>query len=48
MEHLPEWVSVDKVKYTLSKLESQGVLNRVGIGKGTKYYIIKMPDYIDL
>ena len=48
MEHLPEWVSVDKVKYTLSKLESQGILNRVGIGKGTKYYIIKMPDYIDL
>ena len=48
MEHLPEWVSVDKVKYTLSKLESQGILNRVCIGKGTKYYIIKMPDYINL
>ena len=48
MEYLPEGVSVDRVRYTLSKLETLNVLKREGVGKGTKYRVVKMPDYIDL
>ena len=48
MEFLPEWVSVDRVRYTLSKLETLDVLKREGIGKGTKYKVIKLRDDIEL
>ena len=48
MIYLPEWVSVDKVRYALAKLESMGVLEREGTGKGTKYRVIKIPEYIEL
>ena len=48
MEFLPDWVSVDKVRYSLSKLESVKVLKREGTGKGTKYYIVSIPENIDL
>ena len=48
MEFLPEWISVDKVRYSLSKLESLNVLRREGTGKGTKYYVISIPENIDL
>ena len=48
MEFLPKWVSVDRVRYILSKLESMGALEREGIGKGTKYRVVKMPDSIEL
>ena len=48
MEYLPEEVSVDRVRYMLSKLEILNVLKREGVGKGTKYRVVKMPDYIDL
>lgn len=48
MEFLPDWVSVDKVRYSLSKLESLKVLKREGTGKGTKYYIVSIPENIDL
>ena len=48
MEFLPEWVSVDRVRYTLSKLETLGVLKREGIGKGTKYKVINLRDDIEL
>ena len=41
-------VSVDKVRYSLSKLESLKVLKREGTGKGTKYYIVSIPENIDL
>lgn len=47
MEHLPKWVSVDKVRYTLAKLESMGVLERMGVGKGTKYKVKNIPDHIE-
>lgn len=47
MEFLPDWVSVDKVRYSLSKLESLKVLKREGTGKGTKYYIVSIPENID-
>ena len=48
MEFLPDWVSVDKVRYSLSKLESFNVLKREGTGKGTKYYVVSIPENIDL
>jgi len=48
MEFLPSWISVDKVRYSLSKLETLNVLRREGSGKGTKYYIISLPDTIEL
>ena len=48
MEFLPDWVSVDKVRYSLSKLESLKVLKREGTGKGSKYYIVSIPENIDL
>ncbi len=46
MEFLPNWISVDKVRYSLSKLESMKALKRVGTGKGTKYYVISIPENI--
>jgi ATP-dependent DNA helicase RecG len=48
MELLPDKVSVDRVRYILAKLESMQVLKREGVGKGTKYKVIKMPDHIEL
>lgn len=48
MDFLPDKVSVDRVRYIIAKLESLHVLKREGIGKGTKYKVIKMPDYIEL
>lgn len=48
MEFLPEWVSVDRVRYILSKLEASEVLRREGTGKGTKYRVIKVRDDIEL
>ncbi len=48
MEFLPGWISVDKVRYSLSKLESFNVLKREGTGKGTKYYVVSIPENIDL
>ena len=48
MEFLPGWISVDKVRYSLSKLESLNVLKREGTGKGTKYYVVSIPENIDL
>lgn len=47
MEFLPNWISVDKVRYSLSKLESLQALKREGSGKGTKYYVISIPEDID-
>lgn len=48
MEFLPEWISVDKVRYSLSKLESLKALRRDGTGKGTKYYVLSIPENINL
>ena len=48
MEFLPDWVSVDRVRYVLSKLETMEVLRREGTGKGTKYMVIKLRDDIEL
>lgn len=48
MAFLPVWVSVDRVRYVLSKLEAMGALKREGIGKGTKYLVIKLMDDIEL
>lgn len=48
MEYLPEWVSVDKVRYTLMKLETLKALKREGIGKGTKYYVVSIPENVEL
>lgn len=48
MEFLPDWISVDKVRHSLSKLEAMKALKREGTGKGTKYYVISIPDIIDL
>lgn len=48
MEFLPEWVSVDRVRYILSKLEASEILRREGTGKGTKYRVIKLRDDIEL
>lgn len=48
MEFLPNWVSVDRVRYMLSKLEAMDVLKRDGVGKGTKYRMIKSPENIEL
>lgn len=48
MEYLPEWVSVDKVRYTMMKLESLKALKREGIGKGTKYYVVSIPENVDI
>ena len=48
MEFLPDWVSVDRVRYVLSKMEVLDVLEREGIGKGTKYIVIKLPSDINL
>lgn len=48
MEYLPDWVSVDRVRYVLSKLEAKEILKRDGVGKGTKYTVIKIPDSFDL
>lgn len=47
MEYLPEWVSVDKVRYTLMKLEKLKALKREGIGKGTKYYVVSIPENVE-
>lgn len=48
MEFLPGWISVDRVRYTLSKLEAMNVIKREGTGKGTKYMVIKVTDDIVL
>ena len=48
MEFLPEWVSVDRGRYILSKLENMEVLKREGTGKGTKYKVTKMKNDIEL
>ncbi len=48
MEYLPEWVSVDKVRYTLMKLETLKALKREGVGKGTKYYVVRIPGNVEL
>lgn len=48
MEFLPNDVSLDRVRYILSKLESMDVLKRYGSGKATKYTVIKIPDNINL
>lgn len=48
MKYLPEWVSVDKVRYTLMKLETLKALKREGIGKGTKYYVVSIPENVEL
>lgn len=48
MEFLPKRISVDRVRYILTKLETKNVLKRDGIGKGTKYVVIKIPEYVDL
>ena len=48
MDYLPDWLSIDKVRYSLTKLESMGVLKREGTGKGTKYQIVKLPEEIEL
>ena len=48
MEYLPEWVSVDKVRYALMKLETLKALKREGIGKGTKYYVVSIPENVEL
>ena len=45
---LPDWLSTDKVRYSLTKLESMGGLKREGTGKGTKYQIVKLPEEIEL
>lgn len=47
-EFLPEWVSVDRVRYILSKLETFEMLKREGAGKGTKYRVMMMRDDIEL
>lgn len=38
---LPDFLTVDQVRYTLAKLENQGKIKREGTGKGTKYRKIK-------
>ena len=38
---LPDFLSVDQVRYALSKFEAQGMIEREGIGKGTKYRKLK-------
>lgn len=48
MEFLPNDVSLDRVRYILSKLESMDVLKRYGSGKATKYTVINIPDNINL
>lgn len=48
MEYLPEWVSIDRVRYMLSKLEAKDVLKRDGVGKGTKYIVARIPENLDL
>lgn len=48
MDFLPDWVSTDKVRYSLTKLELMGIIKREGIGKGTKYKVIKWPDNLEL
>lgn len=48
MEFLPQRMSVDRVRYILTKLETKNVLRREGIGKGTKYMVVKIPEHIEL
>lgn len=48
MEFLPDWVSIDRVRYMLSKLEGMEVLQRDGIGKGTKYTLVKSIETIEI
>lgn len=48
MEFLPQRMSVDRVRYILTKLETKNVLRREGIGKGTKYMVVKIPKHIEL
>ena len=48
MEFLPDWISVDKVRYSLTKLESMKALKREGTGKGTRYIVMNIPESIDL
>lgn len=36
-EALPEYLSVDQVRYALAKFEAQGLIAKEGKGKGTKY-----------
>ena len=48
MDFLPSKVSVDRVRYVLSKLETMGVINREGVGKGTKYRVVSIPDRVDI
>jgi len=38
---LPDFLTVDQVRYALTKLEVQGKIKREGVGKGTKYRKIK-------
>lgn len=40
-EALPDFLSVDQVRYALSKFEAQGLISREGVGKGTKYRKLK-------
>lgn len=40
-EALPDFLSVDQVRYALSKFEAQGLISREGVGKGTKYRRLK-------
>ncbi len=48
MEFLPEGISSDKVSYNLSKLETMGILKREGLRKATKYFVVNLPDDLEL
>ena len=48
MEFLPEYISSDKVSYNLSKLEALGVLKKEGVRKATRYYVVNLPDNLEL
>lgn len=48
MEFLPDWVSVDRARYALMKLETLNALKREGVGKGTKYYVVSIPENVDI
>lgn len=42
---LPDYLTVDQVRYALAKFESNGFIKREGQGKGTKYY--KLKDFVE-
>ena len=46
MEFLPKWLSVVRVRYAISKLETMRTLEQEGVGTRTNYRVIKMPDQI--